>query len=222
MNANRHHHRRTLLAALAGAMLLAGVAHAAERPNGRPSATGAGAASIQQAEMRSNARRRVGSYQIAVADRNNADIRSYGRSAGPGSAPADRNNAGLPQAETGASYSTWDPFDTEVADRDHDWYPDAEILDASLRLLSDPFGYGYGDDETDEPKDDDKVEDGSDRPACDPMDRDADGDVDFDDFKLLSAAFGTDEGDLDGDGMVTGADLGLMLIRIATATASAD
>ncbi len=49
----------------------------------------------------------------------------------------------------------------------------------------------------------------------DPMDLNRDGIVDDDDFLWLCKAFGTEEGDLNEDGITDGLDLGLMLVRLA-------
>ena len=51
--------------------------------------------------------------------------------------------------------------------------------------------------------------------SCDPFDVNIDGEVDMNDFAELLANFGTAEGDLTGDGLVDGEDLGLLLIRIS-------
>ena len=51
--------------------------------------------------------------------------------------------------------------------------------------------------------------------SCDPFDVNIDGKVDTDDFAELLANFGTAEGDLTGNGLVDGEDLGLLLIRIS-------
>ena len=48
----------------------------------------------------------------------------------------------------------------------------------------------------------------------DPMDMNADGTVDLEDFARLLDAFGTIHGDLDRDGRTDGRDLGLMLARL--------
>ena len=51
--------------------------------------------------------------------------------------------------------------------------------------------------------------------SCDPFDVNIDGKVDMEDFAELLANFGTAEGDLTGNGLVDGEDLGLLLIRIS-------
>lgn len=51
--------------------------------------------------------------------------------------------------------------------------------------------------------------------SCDPFDVNADGAVDMEDFAELLGNFGMAEGDLTGDGLVDGEDLGLLLIRIS-------
>lgn len=263
MNATPRNTRLTLLATLAGTMMLAGTAHAANGKGSRPSAAGAGDGSLPQAQY--GASSETGrKYQVAVADRDASGPTSYRRAAGPNPATPGRNNATLPNAQFGSSQKNSDGFGTAVPDRDYTgpasygrsaapqawnggrdnaalphamigdsaelsgpctWdmsdrdnatLPEAEMLEAMFRDFADPFGFGT--EEADEA--DGKSEDGPIWPSCDPMDRDADGDVDFDDFKILAAAFGTDEGDLDGDGIVTGADLGIMLVRLSTATAN--
>ena len=265
MNATSRTTSLNLLATLAGSMMLVGTAVASEGSSGRPSAGSAGDTSMHQAQYGASSTR-SSKHQVAVADRNNTDLMSHRRAAGPRSSERDRNNTSLPNAQSGPSHGNPGGFGTAVADRDnagiptygraagprawsagrdntglpqattHDpaelcgpcigdvsdrdntALPEAEILEAMLRAFADPFGFGT--DEADHPEADEKPEDDSSWPSCDPMDRDADGDVDFDDFKILAASFGTDEGDLDGDGIVTGADLGLMLVRISTATAN--
>ncbi|NCF38551.1 MAG: hypothetical protein GWP75_00350 [Planctomycetia bacterium] len=49
----------------------------------------------------------------------------------------------------------------------------------------------------------------------DPMDMNLDGTVDDTDFLWLCKAYGTEEGDLNEDGITDGLDLGLMLVRLA-------
>jgi hypothetical protein len=49
----------------------------------------------------------------------------------------------------------------------------------------------------------------------DPMDMNLDGVVDDTDFLWLCKSYGTEEGDLNADGITDGLDLGLMLIRLA-------
>ena len=52
-------------------------------------------------------------------------------------------------------------------------------------------------------------------PLHDPMDLDQNGVVEFRDFVQLIRWFGTEEGDLNQDGQTDGADIGLMLDRLA-------
>ena len=78
--------------------------------------------------------------------------------------------------------------------------------------MKDPFGFGSADLDSKG-----RHEHPLRGPACDPMDLDENGQVDIADFELLVAAFGTAEGDLDHNRIVDGRDLGLMLIRIASA-----
>ena len=52
-------------------------------------------------------------------------------------------------------------------------------------------------------------------PVHDPMDVDQNGVVDFKDFVQLMRWFGTEEGDLNQDGQTDGADIGLILDRLA-------
>ena len=51
--------------------------------------------------------------------------------------------------------------------------------------------------------------------SCSPlpgdMDGDGDGDVDLDDYAALDAKLGICQGDINGDGVVNGADIGLLL-----------
>jgi hypothetical protein len=47
------------------------------------------------------------------------------------------------------------------------------------------------------------------------MDMNLDGVVDDTDFLWLCKSYGTEEGDLNADGITDGLDLGLMLIRLA-------
>ena len=48
----------------------------------------------------------------------------------------------------------------------------------------------------------------------DPMDMNLDGVVDDTDFLWLCKSYGTEEGDLNADGITDGLDLGLMLVRL--------
>ena len=188
-NSNASRRRNAAMTVLAMTMFVAGTAGAAERGSSRPSASSAGAGSIRFAENRGSSHSRR--HAILVADR------------------ADRNNADGPYAET-ARRAAWtvDDLDTATADRAYD-----ALLQATFRAVADPFGIWTDESDLDDDREDAKDSAGDSRPACDPMDRD--GDVDFDDFKSLAEAFGTDDGDLDGDGIVSGSDLGLMLVRIS-------
>lgn len=201
MNANPRNTRLTLLATLAGTMMLAGTAHAADGKGGRPSTVRGGGDAIPQVQDGG----RYGGYDGDRCGTPSDTGRKYDR------AVADRDHTG-PASDARASDSQ-----ARTADRNNAGPSEAEMFEAMLRDLADPFGFGS--EEAD--RTDTKADDDSTWPSCDPMDRDADGDVDFDDFKILAAAFGTDEGDLDGDRIVTGADLGLMLVRLSGPTVTA-
>jgi hypothetical protein len=190
-NSSTGRRRHAAMTVLAMTMFVAGTAGAAERESSRPSASRAGAGSIRFAETRGSGDSHR--HPIFVADR------------------ADRNNVDIPNAET-ARRGAWtvDDLDTAMADRACD-----AILQATFRAFADPFGLVTDESDIDDDREDAKDSAGDGRPACDPMDRDADGDVDFDDLKSLFEAFGTDDGDLDGDGIVSGSDLGLMLARMS-------
>jgi hypothetical protein len=190
-NSSTGRRRHAAMTVLAMTMFVAGTAGAAERESSRPSASRAGAGSIRFAETRGSGDSHR--HPIFVADR------------------ADRNNADGPYAET-ARRGAWtvDDLETATADRACD-----ALLQATFRAFADPFGIWTDESDIDDDREDAKDSAGDGRPACDPMDRDADGDVDFDDLKSLSEAFGTDDGDLDGDGIVSGSDLGLMLARMS-------
>jgi hypothetical protein len=246
-NSNASRRRNAAMTVLAMTMFVSGTAGAAERGSSRPSASRAGAGSIRFAETRGSgdshrhpilvadradrnnaegpyaetARRRSHKLSIDVMDRNNADG-PYAETARRGGHTLsidvmDRNNAEGPYVET-ARRGAWtvDDLDTATADRAFD-----ALLQATLRAVADPFGIWADESDLDDDREDAKDSAGDGRPACDPMDRDADGDVDFDDFKSLSEAFGTDDGDLDGDGIVSGSDLGLMLARMSLLSATA-
>jgi hypothetical protein len=190
-NSSTGRRRHAAMTVLAMTMFVAGTAGAAERESSRPSASRAGAGSIRFAETRGSGDSHR--HPIFVADR------------------ADRNNVDIPNAET-ARRGAWtvDDLDTAMADRACD-----ALLQATFRAFADPFGIWTDESDIDDDREDAKDSAGDGRPACDPMDRDADGDVDFDDLKSLFEAFGTDDGDLDGDGIVSGSDLGLMLARMS-------
>ena len=110
-------------------------------------------------------------------------------------------------------------------DRDHGDFLEIELLDELEQLEDDPFGFEVdapdrsGVDTTAlqlaGPVNTWQAEDS--RLLHDPMDIDFDGRIDFNDFAMLVAAFGTEDHDLDGNGIVDGGDLGLMLSSMSTA-----
>ncbi len=221
-NSSTGRRRHAAMTVLAMTMFVAGTAGAAERESSRPSASRAGAGSIRFAETRgSGDSHRHPIFVADRADRNNVDIpnaeTTRRRSHKLSIDVMDRNNVDIPNAET-ARRGAWtvDDLETATADRACD-----ALLQATFRAFADPFGIWTDESDIDDDREDAKDSAGDGRPACDPMDRDADGDVDFDDLKSLFEAFGTDDGDLDGDGIVSGSDLGLMLARMSLLSATA-
>ncbi len=200
---------------LAMTMFVAGTAGAVERESSRPSASGAGAGAIRFVETRGSSDSHR--HPILVADRDHAEtpyaeiIRCFGHESPILVADqADRDRADRPYAETVPAPRTcgWNAHIRDAAAADI-------LVEATFRAVADPFGLRTAESDIDDDREDAKDSVGDGRPACDPMDRDADGDVDFDDFKSLIEAFGDADGDLDGDGIVSGSDLGLMLVRLS-------
>ncbi len=209
------------IVASAIALFIAGSAVAAERGSGRPNAVVENAHAIREtANPDWNRRHR---HRVLITDRARrtpVDLRqptTVGRQAPPvWGEIADRTNADLPPADIQICGWRADDLDPDRPDRGHDVFLEVATLDAAIRSIVDPFGLWTA------------VADGDDRGhtarsatstiiiCCDPMDRDADGDIDTDDLALLISAFGTAEGDLDGDGLVSGSDLGLMLVRLSS------
>jgi hypothetical protein len=221
-NSSTGRRRHAAMTVLAMTMIVAGTAEAAERESSRPSASRAGAGSIRFAETRDSSHTRRHAIPVADwADRDRADwpapeiVVCFGNATPILVADrADRDHADGPY--TGIVHPPltcgWNALSVETASADR--AADA-LVEGTFRAFADPFGIWADESDIDDDREDAKDSAGDGRPACDPMDRDVDGDVDFDDLKSLFEAFGTDDGDLDGDGIVSGSDLGLMLARMS-------
>ena len=112
----------------------------------------------------------------------------------------------------GASPYDW-AVDAEVpAGRKNDDLPSAG---EQIKALNAFFGLGPGTASDSAKQDGSAAAPGLLEPLHDPMDVDQNGVVEFRDFMQLFRWFGTGRGDLNQDGLTDGADLGLMLHRLA-------